>query len=371
MTRLDRMRALAELGPYAARRDRAREAHRCARRRRDRPRWAERLARASRRPLRRDANAEPRGDRARRSARRARFRPTAIPSPRSSCATARSQPMIRRDRASCPTSSSALAAPSGGDKLSTRIVERARKLADRELQARDRGSRSLGRVRRGSDRAHGRAARRRRARRPMASWAAVAAYLARPRHAHRDLARAAAAACRQIVERMAAAQAAVVIDATAGLCDAAIARRGRRSSSRARRASPTVGAASMPRSPRSIAASRCARSSATSRRRSTRSRDRSARRGVTPRSVGHSRQPVARNTRVARVFAAWGRQSARREGLGQRRPQHRSVHRSDELPHAFLLVTAVWVNMSSLENEAVGRKAGGVDEPEKPPRSGS
>lgn len=33
---------------------------------------------------------------------------------------------------------------------------------------------------------------------------------------------------------------------------------------------------------------------------------------------------------------------------------------------AFLLVTAVWVNVSSLENESVGKKAGGVDEPEKP-----
>lgn len=33
---------------------------------------------------------------------------------------------------------------------------------------------------------------------------------------------------------------------------------------------------------------------------------------------------------------------------------------------AFLLVTAVWVNLSSLENETVGKKASEVQEPEKP-----
>ncbi len=32
---------------------------------------------------------------------------------------------------------------------------------------------------------------------------------------------------------------------------------------------------------------------------------------------------------------------------------------------AFLLVTAVWVNLSSLENEPVGKKASAIDEPEK------
>ena len=30
---------------------------------------------------------------------------------------------------------------------------------------------------------------------------------------------------------------------------------------------------------------------------------------------------------------------------------------------AFLLVTAVWVNMSSLENEPVGRGESGIDQP--------
>ena len=220
MTRLDRVRAMATAARIRsrARRGRAREADRCARRRaRAAAHGPSGSRRGSRRALRRVREGARRGRPSSPKRWSSSFRPTADPAGRASSRDGRARSDDQgRDRRSCPTSSCTLAASSGGDKLYARILERARKLA------RSRSARRLARraraIRVAPDRAHGRSARRRLAHADGAGPRSTRTSRARRRVPRPGVrcgcaCRRSSSACRRRV--------AVVIDATAVLCDAA------------------------------------------------------------------------------------------------------------------------------------------------------